>query len=203
MDDDRLLEAYPLTWPEAQARTPPVRRKSGRFEAGFAQSRDELLDELGRLGGINIIVSSSVPLRRDGLPLADAREPSDPGVAVYFERADGRGNHRPYVLACDTYLKVKHNLRAIGATVEALRAIERHGGSRLLEQAFTGFTALAAHAAEPSWWDVLGVAPDAPLEQIKARRAALALEHHPDVGGDGERMARINRAYDAAMQERG
>lgn len=47
--NESLLEAYPLTWPDGQARTPASRRIQARFEAGFAQSRDELMAELGRL----------------------------------------------------------------------------------------------------------------------------------------------------------
>lgn len=196
---DSLLEAYPLTWPEGRSRTPPGRRRAGHFQVGFAVSRDELLAELGRLGAREVIVSTNVRTRRDGLPYSDEREPSDPGVAVYFQRSG-----KPFVIACDTYLKVKHNLRAIGATVEALRAIGRHGASQMLEQAFTGFAALpAARAAEPSWWDVLDVSPDAGIDEIKAARDRLALGAHPDRGGDHERMARVNRAYDAACQERG
>ena len=196
---DRLLEAYPLTWPEGQQRTPPGRRKIGHFKIGFGRTRDELLEELGRLGAKNVIISSNVPTRRDGLPYADARELQDPGIAVYFER---RGH--PYVFACDSYGRVAHNLRAVGLTIEALRAIERHGASQMMEQAFRGFTALpAARAAEPSWWEVLGVTASASTAEIRARYRELARQHHPDMGGAEEMMSRLNRAYDAAMSERG
>jgi cytochrome c5 len=46
------------------------------------------------------------------------------------------------VIACDSYSTVRANMRAVGATVEALRAIQRHGATSLLERAFTGFAAL-------------------------------------------------------------
>lgn len=66
----------------------------------------------------------------------------------------------------------------------------------MIEAAFTGFTALPA--PEQSW-QVLGVAHDATREQIEAAHRRLAMEHHPDRGGDGDRMARINAARDAML----
>lgn len=38
--------------------------------------------------------------------------------------------------------------------------------------------------------------PTAPLEVVRAAHRALASLHHPDVGGDPERMIEINAAYD-------
>lgn len=188
-------EAYPLTWPPGRPRKPAVLRTEAAFQVGFARSRDEMLNELRLLRAGSVIISTNVPLRRDGLPYADFRQPDDPAVAVYFQR-----HGKPYVIACDSYRKVEHNMRAVGVTVEALRSIARHGATEMLEQAFTGFQALpaAARAAEASWWDVLGVLPDAPEGTIREAYRRLAHEHHPDRGGDGEKMARINRAYEQA-----
>lgn len=189
--------AFPLTWPTNRPRTPVSQRKAGKFRAVFSQARDELLEELARLGARKAILSSDAPMRRDGLPYADA-DPSDPACAVYFERAG-----RPYVIACDTYTELRANVRAVSATIQALRAIERHGSSALLEQAFTGFVALPpARAAEPSWWEALGVSPGATVEEIEAAHRQLAFEAHPDRGGDAARMAQINRARDVALEER-
>lgn len=198
MAGESLLEAYPLTWPDGQSRTPLSRRKQGRFEVTFGVSRDDLLAELERLGARNVIISTNIALRRDGLPRSDEREPDDSGVAVYFQR-----KAKPFVIACDTYGRVKHNLRAVGMTVAALRTIERHGSTQMMEQAFQGFAQLPAHAVEPSWWDVLGVHPDAALADIDAAHERLAQAHHPDVGGEHATMARINRARDIAREERG
>lgn len=144
----------------------------------------------------HVVISSNVPLRRDGLPLASATEPQDPGVAVYFERRVGEA-WVPFVVACDTYERVKANLRAVGLTVEALRSIARHGATEMLEQAFTGFAALppATPADGPPWWVVLGVPQHAPADEVREAYRRLALEHHPDHGGDAERMVQINRAY--------
>ncbi|MCC5608930.1 hypothetical protein LC612_19610 [Nostoc sp. CHAB 5834] len=68
------------------------------------------------MGAKNIIISSNVPTRQDGLPYARHKEPDDPGVAVYFKIKD-----KNYALCCvgiarlrHRWLKVRHNLRAIG-----------------------------------------------------------------------------------------
>jgi hypothetical protein len=44
---------------------------------------------------------------------------------------------------------------------------------------------------------ILGLAPDASIDDLTQayRRAAMRL--HPDRGGDGEQMARLNAAFDA------
>ncbi len=44
--------------------------------------------------------------------------------------------------------------------------------------------------------EVLFILPDAPREVIDAAYKALARMHHPDQGGDEEKMQRINRAYE-------
>lgn len=45
-------------------------------------------------------------------------------------------------------------------------------------------------------YTVLGLLPGAPLALVKAAYRALATLHHPDVGGDTERMKQINAAYE-------
>lgn len=191
-----MIEAYPLYLPDGQMRVPPSRRRSAKFSTGFARSRDELVAELRRMGARAVIVSTNIPLRRDGLPYADFRAPDDPAVAVYFTHGK-----RQLVIACDSYTRVEWNMRACGATVEALRTIQRHGATELLERAFTGFTALPPKGGEERpWFEVLGVPAAASDDEIKAAYRTLAVRHHPDTGGDAETMARINRAYDLATQ---
>jgi hypothetical protein len=93
-----MVQAYPLTWAAMYPRTPRAQRESARFEVSFSTARDELLNELRLLGATNVIISSNVPLRRDGLPYANFREPEDPGVAVYF-----KWRQKPYVMRCDRW----------------------------------------------------------------------------------------------------
>lgn len=131
-----MTEHYPLTWPTGWPRTKPLKREKAKFEVSFAKARDELLDELHRLGACAVVISSNIPVRKHGLPYATYKEPSDPGVAVYF-----RLRKKPTVLACDRWLLARDNLRAIGLHIAALRGIERWGvGS--VEQVFMGYEAL-------------------------------------------------------------
>jgi len=194
------LEAYPLTWPTGQPRIPAWKRTDSQFKVQIGRTRDELLAELRLLGASGVVISSNLPVRRDGIPYADAREPQDPGVAVYFDRRVN-GERRPFVIACDTYRKLVWNMRAIGMTVEALRTIARHGASSMLEQAFTGFAALPpAHQVKP-WWETLGVAREATADEARAAWVELAKIHHPDAGGSNERMTEINAAFERAKAE--
>jgi hypothetical protein len=194
------ISATPLTWPSGQPRS--SRRMASRFRVSLAESRKDLLRELDALGAKNVVISSNLELRRDGLPYSDSREPSDPGIAVYFNRKTNGGASRPFVIACDTYEKAAHNLRAVGATVSALRTIQRHGASSMLEQAFTGFAALSAHGSVKPWWEVLGVERSAGLREIQNAYLDLSKIHHPDVGGDHNRMAEINEAFRQAKEEK-
>ena len=184
-------ERYPLHWPTGWPRTPPLKREKAKFEVSFAKARDELLDELMRLGSGGVVISSNIPVKRDGLPYASYKEPSDPGVAVYF-----RVGKKSTVLACDRWLWVRDNLRAISLHIEAMRGINRWGvGS--VEQAFMGYQSLPASLQE--WWQILEVLPDDPLPTIKAAYRQKALKFHPDTGGNVERMAAINRAWSEAQ----
>jgi hypothetical protein len=188
-----MIAAFPLQWPIGQQRTVTGRRQPSRFKLSLTSSRDDLLRELDLLGAKDVVISSNLELRRDGLPYADSREPQDPGIAVYFER-----NKKPFVIACDTYTKATHNLRAVGVTVEALRTIQRHGASSMLEQAFTGFAALPAAGEKKKWWEVLGVPERATTNEVRSAYFDLSQIHHPDRGGSRERMAEINDAFRAS-----
>lgn len=198
MRGEYLRAAYPLTWPENQKRTVSHRRRYVKFKVTLGRARDDLMREPGLLGAKDITVSSNVPTRRDGLPYCGAREPNDPGVAVYFDREVGDSYPRkrvPFVVACDSYDKVTQNIRAVGVTIEALRAIQRHGATEMLEQAFTGFAALPpAHRDDP-WWETLGVAKTADAETINRAFRELAALHHPDKGGDVQIFSKISAAY--------
>lgn len=78
------ISAYPLTWATIYPRTLQQKREAARFEVSFSAARDDLLNELRLLDAFAVIISSNVPLRRDGLPYATFKEPDDPAVAVYF-----------------------------------------------------------------------------------------------------------------------
>lgn len=205
--------AYPLSWPAGWKRTPLSSRTRARFgqarssgyggytskgELSVAQATDRVLGELGRMGvgDYNLIISSNIELRRDGLPRSGQREPEDPGVAVYWR--DNREDGWPMrCMAIDRYDRVADNLAAIAATLEAMRAIERHGGAEILNRAFTGFTALPS-GSTTHWRDVLGVPDNASRAEIEAAYRRLRSKHHPDNGGNAEQFHAVQKAFDEA-----
>lgn len=212
------MNAYPLQWPQGWKRTPADKRVLGKFarrgtprngsswkpleDVTLFQSVGRLLEELNRMGipRDDVVISTNVPTRLDGLPRSDAREPADPGAAVYW---DDCGNRR--CMAIDQYTKVAQNVAALAATIEAMRAIERHGGAMILERAFTGFAALPApgQGVKRDWWVVLEVDPaTVTREGVKQAYRRLASQYHPDrPGGSHDAMAELNAAQDKGLLE--
>jgi hypothetical protein len=160
----------------------------------FGAARDGLVHELRLLGARDIVISSNLPLRRDGLPYANKAEPEDTAVAVYFT-LDGAERCIP----CDRWDRVRDNLRAIALTIAALRGLERWGTHQIVAAAFQGFAALPAGGAD-GWWTVLGVPPSANRADIEAAYRRLAKVHHPDAGGDAERFRIITEARRMGME---
>lgn len=189
------IDAYPLSWPLGWKRTPAGQRRTGAYQVTMARARDDLFAELARMGAKDIILSTNIAVRLDGLPYAKQRNPDDPGAAVYF-----KWKNRPYVFACDLWLKVDHNIRAIGLTVSAIRLIERSGASDMLERAFTGFAALPGPAAA-SWRDVLGVTDTPPWEVVESVYRIERASAHPDRGGTPERFQAVQVAFREAKRE--
>jgi len=193
---------WPLTWPAGWRRTKPELLRYASFSRygqrlSVADGVKRVFEQL-RLLGIgdwNIVVSTNVRPRRDGTPRSDEREPTDPGVAVYWKKKKD-AQHK--VMATDRYTKVADNLAAIAATLEAMRTIERHGGAVILERVFTGFTALPS---PNDWRHVLGFEDTPAYEIVKERYRDLAKKNHSDTGGSDVRMAELNGAWEAAQRE--
>lgn len=190
-------EPYPLDWPEGWTRTPEHRRAHPKFDGSFARARDGLLAEIRRLGGTKSLITCNMPTRRDGLPYADGRITNgDPGVAVYWWQMVGsRVVER--VMACDRWRNVGHNMRALALSIEALRGLERWGGSTIVDRAFQSFAALPP---APSDWRAMLGNPGS-IDAARSAYRRLALEAHPDHGGDADRMSRLNEAWDAAQKD--
>ena len=85
----------------------------------------------------DVVVSTNLQTRLDGLPRSNQARPGDPGVCVYWKPAKSPMR----CMAVDRYDEVQDNLAAVAATLEAMRSIERHGGAAILDRAFTGFAA--------------------------------------------------------------
>lgn len=190
------MEAFPLHWPEGWPRA--KWRQPSRFITTLAKARDGLFSELERLGASNIILSTDIPLRKDGLPYAGKENPSDPGIAVYFQY-----KRKPMVFACDQYEKSYENMQAVRKTIEALRGIERWGASQMMERAFNGFAALPG--PDRPWREVMGFAQDESIDRlnVETRYRTLAKKTHPDAGGSQGLFLELQRAKEQAMKELG
>ncbi|MGM0563652.1 MAG: J domain-containing protein [Pseudomonadota bacterium] len=174
-----MVEAYPLHWPEGRART--KRPQRARFDTTMGLARDCLIDEIKRMGGTLPVISSNVRLRRDGLPYASDRPPEDTGVAVYFQYGGEQ-----VCFACDQWDRVRDNIQGIRKTIEALRGIARWGTGDMLQRAFHGFAELPppSHSANAEWHEILGVQPDAELEEAERAFRRRVREVHPDIAAN-------------------
>jgi hypothetical protein len=192
-------ENYPLYWPAGWPRTTWAQRGKSRFGGNTYNQIKELQRELRLLGATNIIVSSNVPVRQDGLPYSDAakRRYDDPGVAIYFNL-----KNRPLSMARDRYWTPWENMRSLVLTIESIRSIERHGGAVMMERAFAGFAAIAPPDWKKSWREVFGVKPDW-RGDITSLFREKAKHRHPDSGGNDDLMAELNVAYREAKEELG
>ncbi len=195
------ITAYPLTWPVGYKRTPDAYRTWSRFNQSYGKAQNFMRDEVQRLGGSNLIVSTNLRIRKDGMLYADElnRKIDDPGVAIYFQRKG-----KPVAMCADKYLRIWENMYALGKSIEAMRGMDRWGVSEMLDRAFTGFTALpdAIVTAAPNWWEVLGFDNNpGSICAVKARYYELVKQHHPDVGGDTKKIKLINWAYTEALKQ--
>ena len=219
------MTKYPLAWPAGWKRYPAhqrTRAQFGKSERVYSSSGNgsylnkkrlsvfdaiqRVLGELVRLGVRegDAIISTNLRTRLDGLPRSDQAEPADPGAAVYWQRRD----QPTKCMASDRYDRVADNLAALAATLEAMRAIERHGGAQILERAFQGFDALPAPGqTSRTWRDVLGVSQEhhgaVALEVAEKQYRILRSTHHPDKGGSGERFHEVETAWQQAQKELG
>lgn len=191
-----MAEAFPLSWPVGWPRTQTP--TSSRFDVSFASARDGLFDQLRLIGAKLPVLSTNIPLRRDGLPYANQPEPTDRGAAIYFVLSG-----KAMVFACDRWDRVKDNVRALEKTIEAIRGIERWGASDMLERAFSGFAALPAPGSKKTWRDVFGFHGAQMPTAAEVNRAwrDLASRRHPDAGGSHEQMAELNEARAEALRE--
>ena len=193
-----MYEAFPLDWPLGFKRTHPLRRKESQFKQTPGAAQDFLHSEVRRIGGKKLIVSTNIPIRKDGFMYADYinKKQEDPGVAIYFEM-DGE----QVSMCCDQYLKVLENMYALGKSVEALRGIDRWGCSEFMKRAFTGFKALPESGTlTGTCWDILDMQQSRDEDLINQMYRAKAKVHHPDKGGDAEKFNSLTKAYEQALQ---
>lgn len=190
-----MIQAFPLWWPDGWPRA--KHRKASPYKITTDAALEELLGDLRLMGARNVIVSSNVPLRRDGTMYrgdhAEARMP-DPGVAVYWDNR----RSEPKVIPCDCWYTVRENVRALGMAISYLRGLDRCGAGEILDRAFQGFSRLPA---APDCWKILGIERGTTEQVLTRRYHELARKLHPDQGGTDAQMAAVNQAYSDALRE--
>jgi len=97
-------------------------------------------------------------------------------------------------MACDKWDKPEHNLWALQLSISAIRGLERWGGSEFLDGLFTGFKALPS-PEQVSNVSVRYFGGDIGLEEGKAIFKNLAMELHPDKGGDSNEFMELNKQF--------
>lgn len=222
--DPASQTAFPLAWPMGWPRTKAHERGDAPFftekktwiaaanysgggytsrhrgRRSMADCTDQIQREVGAIRGAQLVISTNVELKLDGLPYSNRRPPEDQGAAVYFTL-----KKKPCVLACDKWARVEDNLWAIAKHIEALRGQERWGvGS--VEQAFAGYLRLPAPGSSgvPVWYAVLGCSVDATFAEARNAYIEKAKLAHPDApGGSHAAMLQLNAAWDQARQNFG
>lgn len=208
------LDTRPLTtWPGVL--TPDEQRARAPYSAPLGRTLEELARELRAVGARRPVLEVAVDpaqWRVDGRPYARAQA-VHPGIVLSLPSTEA-GALR---FACDRYTTWQANLRAVVLTMEALRAVERHGAVQAREQ-YAGFKALPPGTATPTpaapamtvdeAARVLGDLgrpisnhPAWSLEQLlrsqesyaSAWRIAVS-RHHPDRGGDRATWDRLELA---------
>lgn len=171
-------------------------RQNPRFKAGYADTLELLKTELEFLGAKGAVVIQVVTrkgqtdLRRDGLLRAQAQV-VHPGVRVSFE-----SKHGPLTYSTDEFEPTwygamdgwKANLRAIGLSLQALRAVDRYGVTKLGEQ-YKGWLAIEGNGHDlgdarlvlANWANLVD---GAPADERILLRAARANTHPDRNGGD-------------------
>lgn len=190
-----MLREYKLVWPVDEPRTPATeRRTSSPFTMPADRTIRLLAAELVRFKARNVVLSTNDTRRS---------EPRDPGAALYFSVGP-----RKVSINVDLFAKTADNVRAIGKIVEAMRMMERYGGSKMSDKAFTGFAALAPPL---DCWKILGISkgvgealsPKMRREFVLDAFRQKAKEGHTDVGGGGNDMGTLVKARDDALLQLG
>jgi hypothetical protein len=199
----------PLQWPMGWPRT--ASRVSSKFRIVSDRSVLDLEQTMRRSGmdARTMVVSTQIAVSSLGRPFMEdlRRRVADPGVAIFWSRKGVA-----HTMACDRYLTVAENIRAITLALEGLRAVERAGVTQVLDRAFAGFAQLPSSAdggatlpprPKQPWWRVLGWDSD-PLRTAmshvlirvssEAMYKSRVLEVHPDQGGTHDQMVELNAA---------
>lgn len=196
------VTSWPLFWPTGWARCRDPKH-SAFAPSNPYREHQRVLDELSRMNVLarDVVISTNIRTRPDGIPYSKQARVGDCGVAVWFSF---KGEER--VLACDRWKRVECNLHAVALHLAALRGQERWGvGSAA--QAFAGFVALPEQSGGTPWWEFFAIEPDATEADVNRAYRESAKVDHPDAGGrreDWDRLEAMRRvALDAVRKREG
>ena len=184
----------PLQWLPQQPRTKrPTRARFGKHSLSTAGIYIE--NELRLLKAKNCIISTNLRVKIEGGFYAN-QIVEDAGVAIYFKLKD-----KDKAMACDLWDKPEHNLWALFLSINAIRGLERWGGSDFLDGLFTGFTALPS--PEDSIINNVQYFSDVNnLEHLNLKFKKLAKELHPDSeNGNAELFQEMMKQYKQKKQQ--
>lgn len=185
-----------------------AKRRHADFGASYNRVIQELERELSHHGTEEVVIEGGFKasdIRIDGLPKGGS-SPAFPDVRIFFE---SRKAKRPLRFECGTYHQWTDNFRAIVLTLGRLRLAEEHGVGSGTEQ-YMGFNALPSGIQAGEFATVedamrflskVGEGPGSVLSVLPADLQVVyeqaARKAHPDrAGGNGDTMAKVNRARD-------
>lgn len=184
-----MKDSFPLQWPMGWERTPSSRRIKGSFT-----TKKELKTVF------NLIAKEIMAFCKDPHPVLTSnmsgikQTADDPAVAVYF-KYEGR----QVCIPCDQYDSIKANMRGIQLTIESLRGIQRWGCKVVMERTVHAY--VVPMLTGGGWRETLQLPGNASLAEAERAYKKLALKNHPDQGGDSQKMAAINDAFNQARKE--
>lgn len=184
---------YPLQWPPQQPKTKAQQRS--RFgNVSIYRASEELFRELELLGAKNLVISSNLQQRMRGDGFLSNQRVEYTGIAIYFNlNGDGK------VMACDRWDRVEHNLWALKLSIDAIRGLERWGGSEFLDGLFTGFKALPMGGSSVQVDYFAGITN---ANELKDKYRELARLYHPDKeGGDVEKFKEMKAQYERLLNK--
>ncbi len=198
MTAPQIPPPYPLAWPPGRARTAPDRRERGRYTLrGFADAMGTVEKEVARWQKMSRN-ARIVDWQLTSYQAGRAQIHTDPGAAMWFTLAgnDVTGGASLMVLACDRFLELPQNVRALSLTMERLRLVDEIGAYSIVA-AVEGAKALPPPQSDRAWRDVLGIGTNAPLLVAEAAYRTLA-----KAAGEGSpQLVELNLAIEAARRE--
>lgn len=186
----------PLKWPEGMPATPRAGLRSDHgftSPLSFSESSGYLSEELEQIGTSGILY---LDLENPMIDRLRKKVGSRVGAALYF-RYQGAN----YVVACDRWNTVEHNVYALHLALRQCRNMERWGLGQLgkMLKPFEAEIFLPLPLADPdlpAWMGELGLGPTATLED------AIAVYHRraKQLAQNTEALTRLNILMEEARR---